>query len=304
MTVNRYFFWTYCRTSNTGNSVLYALPMRNILYLLQEVYPYSFSEYLQANDFTLHKNWEYDTRQLNRIRREFDQYFYFGGFPESVSIVQKRQWLSVMYQKIFFGDLVTRYHVRSDNSLKLLVKKLAESVKQPSSYSRLANIVSSVGQKVQTNTIIDFMKYLEETWLMFGISNYAAKFAEKESSKKYYFRDNGILNLFLLDPETSLLENMVAIQLKKEYGDDVYYYNKSAELDFYVPDKDIAIQVSYSLANIETLKREVSSLLKIRKRLAAHFFLIITYNEEKIIEQDGIIIEVLPLWKWLIKQNK
>lgn len=270
-------------------------------YMIQEVYPYSFSEYLQANDFTLHKNWEYDTRQLNRIRREFDQYFYFGGFPESVSIIQKRQWLSVMYQKIFFGDLVTRYHVRSDKSLKLLVKKLAESVKQPSSYSRLANIVSSAGQKVQTNTIIDFIKYLEETWLMFGISNYAAKFAEKESSKKYYFRDNGILNLFLLDPETSLLENMVAIQLKKKYGDGVYYYNKSAELDFYVPEESIAIQVSYSLADVETLKREVSSLLKIGKRLDAQHFLIITYNEENTMEQDGIKIEILPLWKWLIK---
>src|SRR5574344_49167 len=153
-------------------------------YMIQEVYPYSFCEYLRANGFTLQKTWEYDNKQQNRILRDFDQYFYFGGFPESVSVIQKRQWLAVMYQKIFFGDLVARYHVRSDNSLKLLVKKLAESVKQPSSYSRLANIVSSAGQKVQTNTVIDFMKYLEETWLMFGISNYAAKFAEKESSKK------------------------------------------------------------------------------------------------------------------------
>lgn len=184
-------------------------------YMIQEVYPYSFKEYLVANNIIINDNWEYDTELINTINRVFNVYFHFGGFPESVNIEQKREWLSVLYQKIFFGDLVARYHLRSDMALKLLVKKIAESVKQPSSYSRLANIVSSAGQKVQTNTIIDYTKYLEETWLLFSIQNYASKFAEKESIKKYYFRDNGILNLFLLDPETSLLENIVAIELKK-----------------------------------------------------------------------------------------
>lgn len=47
--------------------------------------------------------------------------------------------------------------------------------------------------------------------MIFSIENIEAKLQDKISNKKYYFIDNGILNLFLLDPETSLLENMVAI---------------------------------------------------------------------------------------------
>ena len=28
--------------------------------------------------------------------------------------------------------------------------------------------------------------------------------------------------------------------------------------------------------------------------------MIITYDEEEIIEKDGLVIEVIPVWKWLL----
>ncbi|MBR3976980.1 MAG: ATP-binding protein [Bacteroidaceae bacterium] len=150
-------------------------------------------------------------------------------------------------------------------------------------------------------TLMEYMKYMEETWLLFSMCNYAAKFAEKESAKKYYFRDNGILNLFLTDPETSLLENRVAIELKKKYGDEVYFYNKAVEVDFYVPEHEWLIQVAYSIAEEETREREISALLKVGKHLKAEKRTIITYNEEETITTNDITIEVIPLWKWLLK---
>lgn len=101
---------------------------------------------------------------------------------------------------------MARYSIRNDMALKVLIRKLAESVKQPSSFTRLANLVSSTGKKITTDTIIDYLNYLEDTWIMFSLENYASKLADKVSNKKYYFMDNGILSLFLMDPETSLLE--------------------------------------------------------------------------------------------------
>lgn len=47
---------------------------------------------------------------------------------------------------------------------------------------------------------------------------------------KYYFIDNGLLGIFLTDANTSLLENIVAIHLFKQYGDKVYFYNQNIEL--------------------------------------------------------------------------
>lgn len=271
-------------------------------YMIQEVYPYSLSEYLKANELELQKNWEYDSAIVNHIHRLFSNYFYYGGFPESVHVREKRSWLSVLYQKIFLGDLIARYKIRNEVSLKLLVKKLSESINQPSSFNRLANVVSSAGQKIQTSTVIDYMQFMEESWLIFSMENYAAKFVEKESAKKYYFRDNGILNLFLIDPETALLENRVAIELKKHFGDEVYFYNKNVEVDFYVLQHDWLIQVAYSIANDDTREREISSLLKVAKHLQAKRLTIITYNEEQTISLDnGSTIEVIPLWKWLLE---
>lgn len=272
-------------------------------YMIQEVYPYSFIEYLRANEVELYKHWEYDQETTNTIQRLFSAYFYDGGFPESLRAAEKRPWLSVLYQKIFLGDLVARYKVRNDISLKLLIKKLSESVKQPSSFNRLANVVSSAGQKIQTSTVIEYVKYMEETWLLFNLTNYAAKFAEKESGKKYYFRDNGILNLFLVDAETSLLENRVAIELKKNYGEEVYFYNKSVEVDFYLPQHDWLIQASYSIRDEETYEREVSALLKVSKHVKAKRLTIITYNEEQSIQHNTITIEVIPIWKWLLMEK-
>jgi predicted AAA+ superfamily ATPase len=272
-------------------------------YMIQEVYPYSLSEYLKANELELQKNWEYDSAIVNHIHRLFSNYFYYGGFPESVHVREKRSWLSVLYQKIFLGDLIARYKIRNEVSLKLLVKKLSESINQPSSFNRLANIVSSAGQKIQTSTVIDYMQFMEESWLIFSMENYAAKFVEKESAKKYYFRDNGILNLFLIDPETALLENRVAIELKKHFGDEVYFYNKNVEVDFYVPQHDWLIQVTYSIANDDTREREISSLLKVAKHLQAKRLTIITYNEEQTISlNNGSTIEVIPLWQWLLER--
>lgn len=270
-------------------------------YMIQEVYPYSLSEYLKANELELQKNWEYDSAIVNHIHRLFSNYFYYGGFPESVYVREKRSWLSVLYQKIFLGDLIARYKIRNEVSLKLLVKKLSESINQPSSFNRLANIVSSAGQKIQTSTVIDYMQFMEESWLIFSMENYAAKFVEKESAKKYYFRDNGILNLFLIDPDTALLENRVAIELKKHFCNEVYFYNKNVEVDFYVPQHDWLIQVAYSIANDDTREREISSLLKVAKYLQAKRLTIITYNEEQTISlNNGSTIEVIPLWKWLL----
>ena len=165
-------------------------------FIIQNVYPFSFREYLKANDITVEPAWYFKNR--TEIVRSFSDYFYFGGLPELELIeeIEKRQWLSNLFNKIFFGDLITRYSIRNDLAMKVLIRKLAESVKQPSSFNRLSNIVSSTGIKVTTDTVIDYLEFLQATWLIFSIENYASKLVEKVSNQKYYFIDNGLLNLF------------------------------------------------------------------------------------------------------------
>lgn len=274
-------------------------------FLIQEVYPFSFREFLLSQDIRLTANWLYTPSLRNEVVRTFEAYFYNGGFPELIAFKDKRSWLSRLYQKIFFGDLVARYALRNSDSMSLLVKKLAESVMQPSSYNRLKNIVSSAGESVGVRTVIDYVRYLEETWLIFSVENYAARFAERESNRKYYFIDNGILNLFIFNPETLLLENLVAVSLYRIFGKELYFYNQNIEVDFYIPDQKWLVQASYNISDNQTFTREVNGLLKTAKFLKAEKLQIVTRNEERTVEQDGFTIEVIPIWKWMIMlENK
>ena len=270
-------------------------------YIVQNVFPFSFQEFLKSKDIQLEKQWEYLDNA--HIKRAFNEYFHFGGLPELVLREEpfKRQWLGNLYNKIYFGDLISRYNIRNTAGLKVLVRKLAESIKQPQSYNRLANIVSTVAGKVKQETIVDYLEYIKETCMIFSIENIEAKLQDKISNKKYYFIDNGILNLFLLDPETSLLENMVAIYLYETYGEDLYYYNDNIEVDFCLFEHGKAIQVSYSIQDDKTFERETKALLAYSKRFDCKELFIITMDEEKEINLDGNVIQIIPLWKMLLK---
>jgi len=270
-------------------------------YIVQNVFPFSFQEFLKSKDIQLEKQWEYLDNA--HIKRAFNEYFHFGGLPELVLREEpfKRQWLGNLYNKIYFGDLISRYNIRNTAGLKALVRKLAESIKQPQSYNRLANIVSTVAGKVKQETIVDYLEYIKETCMIFSIENIEAKLQDKISNKKYYFIDNGILNLFLLDPETSLWENMVAIYLYETYGEDLYYYNDNIEVDFCLFEHGKAIQVSYSIQDDKTFERETKALLAYSKRFDCKELFIITMDEEEEINIDNNTIHIMPLWKMLLK---
>ena len=135
------------------------------------------------------------------------------------------------------------------------------------------------------------------------VENVSAKLAEKESNKKYYFSDNGILNLFLIDPIVSLLENLVAIRLQQLYGENVYFYHRGVEVDFYVLDIQLAVQVSYSILDPETRKREITALFKMAAHIEVKDMIIITKDEEEIITSEQGNIRVIPVWKWLLENG-
>lgn len=271
-------------------------------FMVQSVYPFSFIEYLQAQGISLPKQWEY--LQNSDIKRTFNEYLRIGGLPELAIIDKsfKREWLSNLYNKIYFGDLISRYSIRNPLAMKTLIRKLAESVKQPQSFNRLANLVSSVAGKVKSDTITDYLEYIKDTCMIFSLENIASKLQERMSNKKYYFIDNGFLSLFLFDPETSLLENQVAIHLHEKYGDDLFFYHENVEVDFCLFENKQAIQVSYSIMDSDTKEREVKALVAYHKRYPESRLMIITMDEETDIQLDHATIEVVPIWKWMLKE--
>lgn len=270
-------------------------------FFIIDVYPFSFREYLTANDVTLDSGWEYSTKQRSHVLRLFNEYFTFGGLPEIKDFKQKRAMLSSLYQKIYLGDICRRNNIRSPKALNILIKKLAESVKQPVSYNRIRNVIVSTGCQITLPTVIDYIGHAEDSWLLIPIENELGKLSEKESSKKYYFIDNGILNLFLFDDKTSLLENLVALHLCRCHGkENVSYYNAGKEIDFVVSESHLAVQVSYNIKDPQTYTREVTPLVKFAQTHPGWTLQIVTYEEEDTLNIDGVTIQVVPAYKWLL----
>ncbi len=268
-------------------------------YWVMNVFPYTFDEFLEAHGIRLQKHWQL-SKQCAEVERLFNSYFHFGGFPELTSVVDKRAWITGIFQKIFFSDVMVRNGVRNEDALRMTIRKLADSVKQPTAYNRINNLVASMGVKTNVQSVIHYVGYLKDSCLIFSLENYASKFVDKETSKKHYFTDNGLLNLFLSDAETSLLENLCAIHLYKRYGDELYYYNKGIEVDFYIPSDQLAIQVCYDMKADTTVDREKGALIKLASHLEIKRAMIITRDSEGEIEEEGLKIEVMPVWKWLL----
>ena len=297
------------RVSITGsNSKMLSREIASTLggrFMPVQIFPYSFPEYLHA----LGKEKDFlqviSTADKASLFQIYEQYVKYGAFPELVDIKNKRNYLSSIYQTIYIGDVLARNNITNDFAIRLILKKIAESVMKPISFSRLANILNSAGAAIGKQTVINYVGYTREAYLLFSVQNYAAKLVEKETAPKYYFMDTGLLGLLVMNSETAQLENLVAIELCRRYGtDNVYYYESNIEVDFYLPEQNLAIQVSYSILDeVTTRERELNALEKLRNYLPDATCLLITNSEETEIEYHGIRIDVIPVWKWLLKKE-
>ena len=268
-------------------------------FINKEILPLSFHEYLSFKDIQVTSKTKYSSERY-KIIKEYEEYLHFGGFPELMQMKDKREFLSSVYQKLFYGDLIARYKVSNVVTLKLMVKKLAESVNNETSVNRIKNLIKSTGVSIGSNTLFDYLNYLESSYLIASISNFHSKFTEKETNKKYYFLDTGILGLFLTDQPTKLLENQIYIELRRR-GERPFFLKIKTEVDFYIPEKGMLIQVSYSINNPETAEREVKGLRTAMKEFGITNSWIITYDETKEIEVEEGLINVVPAWHWLLE---
>ena len=273
-------------------------------YLTRYVTPYRFDEYLDAVGKQHDEATVYSTAGRGAISAAFESFYSNGGFPESIRYGIPREYVESVYQKVLLGDIVARNNVRNTQAMRVLMKKVAETVHNEASSTMLYGMLKGIGYKVSKDSVINYLAMAQEAYLIFPIRNAVAKFIEREGNPKYYFTDNGLLNLFLTKKEPVLLENEIAVAMLDAYGDGLHYLKSSKhgiDIDFYVPEEGLAVQVAYSLSK-STSPREVGNLLKLaRVDRNARRMVIVTKDEDGAIEQNGLRIEVIPAWKYLLE---
>ena len=98
------------------------------------------------------------------------------------------------------------------------------------------------------------------------------------------------------------MENLVFLQLRRQHQDIFYYKTKqNREVDFFVPSQQLAIQVSQDLSDEETRLRELRSLLELSEdKKDQHLLQIVTLADKETITTEGITVDVVPLYEWLL----
>ena len=288
-----------------SNAKMLSAEMASILggrYIPKMIMPFSFGEALDYKKIAHDDAALLTTSKSAKIRRACQEYVSDGGFSEAQLLNNKREYIKSVYEKVLLGDIIEREQVKNKMALRLMIKKIAETVMHEVSFNTLAGNVKATGTKTSTDSMIEYTAYAENAYLLFRTKNYVSKFAEKESTPRFYFYDNGLLSLFLVDKPSALLENAVAVHLKRKYEDDVYYFKSKQngiDIDFYLPEQACAIQVSYALGDVE--ERETRSLISFAEKTeGVKKLIIVTNEEERSIEKDGYEIEVIPIHKFLL----
>ena len=275
-------------------------------YLKVEMLPFSLEEFFDWNKLDLGK---LKPEQQADASALMDDYLRNGGYPEVVASRQlTRTYLDTLFDSIVWKDVAKRHSVRNVTDLNDLALYLVSNFCNPVSANELTEELgfSSV------NTTKKFMDYLHEPYLFYYLPRYNNKLKlMKKAPRKVYVVDNGFVAakaFSLSDNLGRLLENQVFVELLRQgYDTDktMFYYRSrnDKEVDFVLRKGthiDRLVQVCYDMSNAKTEKREVDSLLECAEELNCSNLVIVTNNEERVIEKDGYRIDVVPVAKWSV----
>ena len=84
---------------------------------------------------------------------------------------------------------------------------------------------------------------------------------------------------------------------------DKNYFNRNIDVDFYVPDEWLAVQASYRMSDESTLEREIKTLVALNSLYPLKRAMIVTYENEGVMERDGLKIEIVHVWKWVLNSE-
>ena len=278
-----------------------------------EILPFSFREFLKALKINFRKEHQETPEIKGSILNYLNLYLKKGGFPEiTVKSLEPETYLETLFDSILFKDIVTRYNVRASQKLYNLATYLISNFACEFSFTKLKNILDFQS----TNTVQNYLKYLEEAYLIFSLNRFSYKAKDQiKAPRKLYVVDNGFIlaKAFQFSQDTGrLMENLVFIELlRREYklNKNIFYYKtkNNKEIDFVIK-KDLGvkqlIQVCYQINNQETKKREIKSLIKASQELSCNNLLVITSDYEAIEEINSAKIKFMPLCKWLLSYAK
>ena len=261
-------------------------------YFLININPLSFKEFLELKGREkIIENYKLYSRE---IKKEFFSYL-LRSFPETIKwdneLVIKDYLRTTIIDKIIKSDLPERFN----NINKELLYKLIELFyKEPGFYLDYNNLSKNL--RISKNTLYTHIFYLEFCYLIRIVKNFRPSTISTSRKLQRVYPYWWNLAYCYGENNDKILESFVLSTIDGRY----YWRNLEKEIDFLkIEGKNI---LPIEVKNRERVEeRDLNTLKLFMRKYKIKEALLLYLGVEEIRDFDGIKIEFISFWKWLLK---
>jgi hypothetical protein len=257
-------------------------------YVEIKMQPLSFKEYIEFLD---------SDKEMN-LPEKFNQYLEYGGLPTIVELLDNPDtigpFLEGIYNTVLMKDVIERNGVRDAALLESILKFIAANIGSIVSTKKISDYLTSSGRKTTSDTIDNYLKMLENAFIIYKANRYDLKGKMfLKTLEKYYIVDIGIRNRLIGLRNTDyghVLENIVYLELLRRGYEVTIGKIGSLEVDFVAskPNEKIYYQVSATIMDEKTRVRELRPLESISDNYPKY---ILTMDQTVFNDYSGIRVK-------------
>ena len=282
-----------------------------------EIYPLSFREFLSfKNQNKVVRLEEFRSEEKKAVLIGYlNEYLEYGGYPEVVKTEVENEKILLLhdyFRAIMYRDIIEGGRIDDEYLLEIFLKQMASTIVFSS--TKIFNTLRSMGIKTSKATILKYKREIEKSYLINQAPIFSKKIKDQNQyPKKLYFIDHGLrrsISQVFKESRSLTLENMIYTELlrRKNINESINYWKsqRGYEVDFVVVDDfepKKLYQVSYSVEEDKTKKREERALIEAMKELQINQATIITWNYGNLKKINGKMIRYTPAWKFLLKNK-
>lgn len=275
-----------------------------------EVFPLSFSEFLQFNGiFKNVPEKPFSSRTSGLLRNAMARYLDEGGFPDiqGENVRVRNKLLQEYVNAVVFRDVIERHEISSVQALRYTLDYVIHNYARKVSTRAISGTLKAMGISDNREYISNYLRYLADAYLIYPVSIRTDSVSVRRTNPdKYYMVDTGVVRAMTPKNDAEkgwLLENLVFMHFRRGNNKIEYYINRDGgEVDFLVTNLDTKsrrlVQVAWDMEQQDTFKREINAIRLAKEEIKVKNCCVVTWNSEAILENG---IDVIPIWKFCLE---